>query len=275
MKNVVETRVGRVVVDELGEGTPLVLLHGAGHDRRDFAAIVPTLSTRFRTLAVDWPGFGESVVDAPAALGASVLFDVLEDVVTGLRLPPAIVLGNSVGGGAAVRLAARRPAAVRGLVLVDTSGFTERGALVRAFCRVQGSVLVRRLTGRAFARSYLHRRSPAAADLLARVGAATPENHVAHAALWRSFAEPSASVMEEAAHVRCPVFVVWGRHDPILRLAHEGARVRAAFPRAPFEVVDTGHVPFIEDPEGFLALVGPFLDGLAATPALVGESASP
>lgn len=264
MKREVETRVGHVVVEERGEGTPLVLLHGAGHDRRDFAAIVPTLSRRFRTLAVDWPGFGESVVERPASLGASVLFDVLEDVVAGLALPPAVVLGNSVGGAAAVRLAARVPSAVRGLVLVDPGGFTARDWLVRAFCRVQGTPWVRRLTGGAFARSYLHRRSPPADDLLARLAAATPANHLAHAAVWRSFAEASASVEGEASQVRCPVLVVWGRHDPVLRLGREGVRVRAAFPDARFEVVDTGHVPFVEDPEGFLACVGSFLDGLRA-----------
>lgn len=247
---------------DAGSGPPLLLLHGAGHDRRDFDALVPSLSRRFRTLAVDLPGFGESRVATPRALSAAVLFDVLEELVDGLRLPPVVVLGNSVGGAMAIRLAGRHPARVRGLVLVDPGGFTERSLLVRAFCRLQGSEFVRRHTGRAFARHYLRRSGPLVDDLVDRVAEAEPASIAAHAAVWRSFALPSASVVEEARRVRCPTLLAWGLKDPILRASAEGARARAAMPSAHWVPFDTGHVPFLEAKEEFLAAVTPFLDAL-------------
>ncbi|MBL8720204.1 MAG: alpha/beta hydrolase [Myxococcales bacterium] len=256
------TSVGEVTVAEAGSGPPLLLLHGAGHDRRDFDALVPSLSRRFRTLAVDLPGFGDSPVAAPRALSAAILCDVLEELVDGLRLPPAVVLGNSVGGAMAIRLAGRHPERVRGLVLVDPGGFTERTLLVRALCRLQGSEFVRRYTGRAFARHYLRRSGPLVDDLVERVGQASAESIAAHAAIWRSFALPSASVVEEARRVRCPTLLAWGLHDPILRASAEGARARAAMPSARWVPFDTGHVPFLEAKDAFLAAVTPFLDAL-------------
>jgi len=256
----VPTTLGEVTVAEVGAGPPLLLLHGAGHDRRDFDGVVPVLARRFRTLAVDLPGFGDSSVAAPRSLSAAKLFDVLEELLDGLGLRDAVLLGNSVGGAMAIRLAGRHPERVRALVLVDPGGFTERTLLVRALCRLQGSELVRRHTGRAFARSYLRKRGPRVDALVDRVGQATPASIAAHAAIWRSFADTSASVLEEARRVRCPTLLTWGIHDPILRVSVEGARARAALPDARWVPFDTGHVPFVEAEAEFLAAVTPFLD---------------
>jgi len=54
---------------------------------------------------------------------------------------------------------------------------------------------------------------------------------------------------------------VWGRADPVspLRAARAAA---AAIPGARLELLDAGHTPFVEDPDGFYAVVGPFLAAL-------------
>ena len=77
----------------------------------------------YRTIAVDWPGHGDSEpVDASLEAGAPLFADVLEDVVDGLGLSRAVLIGNSVGGFAAARLAITRPESVAGLVLVNAVG---------------------------------------------------------------------------------------------------------------------------------------------------------
>src|SRR5262245_55774967 len=117
----VECRTGKVAYEEHGEGTPIVLVHSAGHDHRDFDAVVPVLARSYRTIAIDLPGFGAS--DAPSeplATTSELYTDVLEDIVARLQLGAAIFVGNSVGGSAAIRLALRRPELVRALVPVDS-----------------------------------------------------------------------------------------------------------------------------------------------------------
>jgi pimeloyl-ACP methyl ester carboxylesterase len=256
-------RAGTVAYAVEGAGPPVVLLPAIGHDHRDFDAIVPALARDHRTIAIDWPGFGSSPApDPPSSASAALMCDVLEQLVDALDLEPAIYLGNSVGGAAAVRLAARRPDRVRGLVLVDTGGFTPMTPLTRAFCRMQGRAWVRRTTGLAFARFYTTRRHAGARAMLDRVAAAIrePATVAVHAAVWRSFAEPESDMTRVV--IECPTLVVWGRRDPVLRASVDGARVRATIPHAQWIVLDTGHVPFVEEPEAFLEATSPFLASL-------------
>jgi pimeloyl-ACP methyl ester carboxylesterase len=94
----VETRAGLVAYEEQGVGTPLLLLHANTGDHRQFEGIVPTLAYSYRTIALDWPGFGASAAPhPPQAATAMLMADVLEDVVTHLDLEPALLLGHSVG----------------------------------------------------------------------------------------------------------------------------------------------------------------------------------
>lgn len=263
----IRTRAGMLAYSEQGQGTPLVLLHSAGHDHHDFDAILPQLAQRHRVIALDWPGFGDSPAPEPAtALSATLIAEVLEDAVAALGLERAVFLGNSVGGMAATRLAARQPQRVRALVLVSAGGFTPMNAVTRAFCRVQGREWVRRNTGRWFARSYLHRRNAHTAAILQRFEAthARPATLAAHAALWRSFAEDASSVSAEARAIRCPTLLAWGRHDPVSRSKVEGRCAREAIAGARYVEFDTGHMPFAEDPPAFLQELLPFLDGLPA-----------
>ena len=56
----IQTRAGRVAYREYGSGPTVLLLHATLHDRHDFDPIVETLAQRYRTIAVDWPGHGDS-----------------------------------------------------------------------------------------------------------------------------------------------------------------------------------------------------------------------
>jgi pimeloyl-ACP methyl ester carboxylesterase len=269
----VSTRAGRVAVEAAGEGPPLVLLHSGTHDRHDYDPILPALAGRFRVLAVDWPGHGDSEMPAPpSSMSVGLLCDVLEDVVGALGLGPAVFVGNSVGGTASLRLAARRPGVVRGLVLVDSGGLVEQSALVRAFCWVQGRHVVRRRLGLPFARAYLKKQTSDVEASLTRMERALtrPAFVEMAAALWRSFGTAQNDLAEEARRIRCPTLIVWGKHDIVIRARVEGRRIREVLPHAGYVELDTGHVPFLEDPQAFLAATLPFLHALPATREDVG-----
>lgn len=156
----IQTRAGRVSYDEMGSGPTVVLLYATLHDRRDFDPIRAQLARRYRTIAVDWPGHGDSgPVDPTLEPSAPLFADVLEDVVDGLGLTEAVLIGNSVGGFAAARLVITRPECVAGLILVNTGGFVPLGPLTRAFCRFIGSPGFVRLGARAFIRGYMKAKS--------------------------------------------------------------------------------------------------------------------
>ena len=155
-----DTPAGRIAYDERGSGDTLVLLASGAHDRHDFDELRALIPERLRTVALDWPGHGESP-PGPEPASAMHLADVAEQVVERLAPDGAIVLGNSVGGFSAARLAIRRPELVRGLVIVDGGGFAGRPPHVRAFCALMSRPRFLRAIYPAFSSRYMRARTDA------------------------------------------------------------------------------------------------------------------
>jgi pimeloyl-ACP methyl ester carboxylesterase len=192
---------------------------------------------------------------------------VLGDVVRALG-EPAVVLGHSVGGFAAARLAIDEPDRVRGLVLVDALGFIPFGRLQRAFCAVKGVPAVTRAVEGYLARVQTIRRNAHTANVFARVDAALAEPAFVEltAALWRSFPDPESDLRQAAKAIRCPTLVCWGWLDPVVPVI--GALTASRTIRgAELALLGTGHTPFVEDTVGFLAKLEPFLARLEARPS--------
>jgi pimeloyl-ACP methyl ester carboxylesterase len=259
------TRAGRVFYEQRGSGVPVVLLHAALHDHTDFGPVAEALAARYRTIAVDWPGHGRSdPVGGGQEAGAALLAGVLADLVSCLELPPAVLIGNSVGGFAAARLALDEPHRVAGLILVNTGGFTRHTAVSRLACRVLGSP---RLNQRLLPRlvpGYMKAGNDHDRAIAARVQARarTGEGARIAAALWRSFGTPAHVLRAGGPRLAAPVLLVWGTRDTIVPLK-AGRQTHAAIPGSHFRTLDTGHVAFASDPAGFLTLAGPFIESAA------------
>jgi pimeloyl-ACP methyl ester carboxylesterase len=260
----IQTRAGRVAYCESGSGPTVLLLHATLHDRHDFDPIVEALARRYRTIAVDWPGHGDSdPIDAAIEPSAPLFADVLEDVVDGLGLSRAALIGNSVGGFAAARLAINRPELVAGLILVNTGGFVPLNPLSRNFCRVMSRRAVWR-TAPLFVRGYMKARTDNDREIVERaIARARTDDGVRTATgLWRSFATPAHDLRGRADKLSAPTLIVCGKRDiniplSVGRIAHDAIR------DSRLEILDTGHVVFSSDPQGFLAVAEPFLQSVA------------
>jgi pimeloyl-ACP methyl ester carboxylesterase len=258
----VPTRAGRLAFDELGAGPGLLLLHAAAHDRHDWDGVRPALAERFRTIALDWPGHGDSPVPpAPGRASAVTFAAAVEDVVDALDLAPVAVVGNAVGGFAAARLAIRQPRAVSALVLVAGGGFEGSTPRSRALGAALGRPLVLRAIYPWLAGRYLHARDGAAVRSreVAVAAARRPGTAEVLCGLWRGFGRPEHDLRAGAAAIAAPTLLIWGVHDP-LAPPRLGRRAEAAIPGARLIVLDAGHVPFVDRPEAFLAAVLPFLE---------------
>jgi pimeloyl-ACP methyl ester carboxylesterase len=261
---VLTTPSATVAYDETGTGDPLLLLHATLHDRSDFSDVVPQLSRTHRVIALDWPGHGESPLPLDGREpGSGVFADVLEEFVDALDLRDVVLIGNSVGGHAACRLAATRPDRVAAVVTVQGAGFTPDAAWVRAYCRFVGRPRMARRMFPAFARAYLRPTSEHDREILRQVTARahSDEGAATFAAMWRSFAEPGNDLSPYAARITAPLLVTWGKHD--LTLPRSWARrAHRAVPGSRFAYLDTGHLPFTSDPRAFLDLVDPWIAGV-------------
>src|SRR5258708_18117071 len=153
-----------------GSGPPILLLHAALHDRTDYGPVHGALAKGRRVLALDWPGHGESPLPA-APLGAVQFGDLLVEFADRLDLSNVVVVGNSVGGYAACRLALERPDRVAGLVLVNTGGFTPHSAGTRLVCAGMGKPAVLKAVFPASVRAYMPGQSAMCPAAPARVAA--------------------------------------------------------------------------------------------------------
>jgi pimeloyl-ACP methyl ester carboxylesterase len=243
-----------------GRGAPLVLLHANPGDSRDFEAIMPVLAQHYRVLALDWPGYGASAMPpAGTVVNARFFYEAFCEFLGALALPPALIIGNSLGGNVAARLAIESPGRVGGLVLVSPGGFTPHTAITRAFCRLQGSRFA--LSPRVFAGWYLKRRTPTVQAMLERAARsqATAASLAVNRSAWRGFIEPEHDLRQRATLIAAPTLLVFGARDPVISARADGRLAASLIPGARLVVMPAGHAPFAEVPEAFLAEVLPFL----------------
>jgi len=255
-----ETPTGPVAYDTRGAGAAIVMLPSGAHDHHDYDELRALLPVGWRSTALDWPGHGASPAGtAPATV--SRFADIAERLVEEVAPEGAVVVGNSVGGFAATRLAIRRPDLVRGLVIIDGGGFVGRPPQVRAFCALMARPRFLRRVYPSFSAWYMRARTDA--DRRARdTGVATTRADPglrAVAELWGSFASPEHDLRAEAGGITAPTLVIWGRRDPVIPV-RVGRRIAQTIPVAALAELDTGHVPHTTDPQAVSELLVPFAE---------------
>jgi len=127
-----------IFVTESGEGPPLLMLHGGGPGATgmsNFSRNIPTLANRFRVIAPDLPGYGRSSKGLDRKDPFGELARVMLGLLDALGVEKAHLLGNSLGGSCALRLALEAPERADRLVLlgpggIDTSRRPPTGGLI-------------------------------------------------------------------------------------------------------------------------------------------------
>ncbi|HEX3788676.1 MAG TPA: alpha/beta fold hydrolase [Pseudonocardiaceae bacterium] len=258
------------------EGTPVVLLHGGGPGASawsNFGTNLPVFAESFHTFAVDQPGFGRSDKPTEHPQYFTHSADALLGLLDTLDIERVHLVGNSLGGGTAVRFALRHPDRAGRLVLMAPGGL---GLNVFAPDPTEG---VRRLARFAappgptrekladFLRALVYDQSLVTDELIDErfAAASSPESLRAMAALGASFSRPDefedGMLWREAHRLRQRVLLVWGREDRVNPL--DGALVALkVIPRAQLHVFGRcGHWAQLEKFAEFNRLTIDFLGG--------------
>ena len=265
----IATRLGTFAIEVRGTGPTVVLLHANPGSSSDFEGVVGRLSARYRVVVVDWPGYGSSPMPTLETFrGAMSYRDGLVELLDVLNSEhgwgPFVLVGNSVGGFAALGAAKERPDLVAGLILVAPGGFTAQNPLTRWVCRSLGRPAVAKRMAKPLARLYLRRRNETTRRALETAGtiATQPARRAVFAAVWRSFAEPEHDLRHQPPPT-VPTLLTWGRFDPVLPAFTDGRAASRSLGVA-LHRYPTGHEPFAELPSRWLHDVEPFLAGITA-----------
>ena len=257
---------------EIGEGEPILFVHGLAGCWRNWLENLPHFGRTHRAIALDLPGFGDSPmpswpIDMPAY--GRLIHDFCEKL--GIDRVAALV-GNSMGGFVATEAAIERPARFERLVLISAAGvsFAEaRGRRVDATLRMLETaapfvtgphpIWVTRGRARRFAFGrilrYPNRVRP---ELLAEQmepGLQSPGFFDALRAIG------GYDTRRRLTEIEIPTLVLWGLDDHVVPV-EAALGYHRLIPRSRLEIFErTGHVPQLERPRRFNSLLDDFIAG--------------
>jgi pimeloyl-ACP methyl ester carboxylesterase len=250
------------------DGPPLVLLHGLAGAAVNWSLLVPRLAETRRVVVVDLPGHGGSE-PLPAAPSLAPYADRVARAAAAEGFERADYAGHSLGGLVAVRLAIRRPEAVRRLILSAPAGISsstrraeralafvgwiQPGRRISPYWRLVAKQPLLRIAvfGHWFAADPQSLTPQAVAATLAHVNLHT-DTDSAWRALIRDDPRPELHL------VRSPALLLWGSSDNQLPFADAVDYARRL--RAPLRVVaDCGHLVVLERPDACYDAINSFL----------------
>jgi pimeloyl-ACP methyl ester carboxylesterase len=258
---------------EAGEGPVLLLIHGMAGTAENWRSVIEPLAMRHTVIAPDFPGHGAS---APGGGDYSLgsLAAVLRDLLLTVGHERATLVGHSLGGGVAMQFSYQFPEMVERLVLVSSGGLGPDVSPILRAAALPGADLFISATAAAGSRaggllgrgmSALGVRPTADVAEVARGYASLADADRRKAFLATLRAVVGTEGQRIAALDRLylaeglPVLILWGDRDPIIPVAHAEA-AHLALPHSRLEVLDgVGHVPQLEEPGRFIAVLERFL----------------
>ena len=251
-------------VIEIGDGPPLVFVHGLSGSWQNWLLQLPEFSQDHRCIAVDLPGFGHSPMPSEK-ITISGYGQWLDRLLDTMGVEGAAVVGNSMGGFIGLEAAIKLPELVERLVLVSAAGLSiehlrnetalrllEKGEnlaqFVTAHVMAQSSWLVRRPRGRLalmwFVVEHPEDIDPALAAEQVK-GAGKPGFLPALDALT------DYPIRDRLSDIQAPTLIVWGEKDRLVPLK-DAHKFDELIPNSRLVVYeDTGHVAMLERPEEF------------------------
>jgi pimeloyl-ACP methyl ester carboxylesterase len=267
----VEDRPVNVV--ELGEGPPIVFVHGLSGCWQNWLEQLPVFAASHRVVALDLPGFGHSPMPREK-ITISFYGRVLDQVMDTLAIDAAAVVGNSMGGFCSAELAIAFPQRVERLLLAAPAGISsfgnKEGQRLALLVRWAGLALKMGVGWTAAHADAVASRPVLRARVLegvARYPGRLPAALVAEqlrGAGKPGFPEALRANLDydfrdRVPEIACPTLVVWGDRDRVITVRDADVYTELIANARKVILPDTGHVPMLERPARFNGLLEEFL----------------
>ncbi|MFI1865563.1 alpha/beta fold hydrolase [Streptomyces jumonjinensis] len=262
-----------------GRGAAVVLIHGIGDSSSTWAEIIPGLAGRYRVIAPDLLGHGES--DKPRGdYSPGAYANGIRDLLSALGVERATLVGHSLGGAVAAQFAYQFPERTERLVLVGSGGIGRQVTPLLRAAAVPGAGLLLAALRLPAVRWQLGLSVRALRTLHTGLGLDAPEllrvvDALGDATSRSAFIRTLRAVVDwrgqigtllDRSHLTrgMPTMLVWGGRDMVIPALHAGLG-HVSMPGSRLEIFeDAGHFPFRAAPERFLAVLHDFISGTEA-----------
>ncbi|WP_149359344.1 alpha/beta fold hydrolase [Lolliginicoccus suaedae] len=276
---------------DIGEGDPIILVHGLLGSHASWGEQISWLAEDFRVIAVDLYGCGASDKN-PGDYTLSAHAASIRDLMDHLGIDRAAVVGHSYGGGVCMQMLYLFPERVERLALVSSGGLGPEVSLLLRAASLPGSELVLPVLASPLLRGLAGTAARVAA-MLGRPISASPSTleiwrtfgTVADRDARRAFLRITRGVIGPLGQTICavkhfpdyqhiPAMVIWGRHDNMIPILH-AEQNREVMPHAEAVILeDAGHFPHLDEPVAFHAAIQPFLAAMAGASGARAQIAS-
>jgi len=249
------------------DAEPIVLIHGTSSSLHTWDGWADALKGQRRVIRMDLPAFGLTGPNPEHHYSQDVYVAFVKDVMDALKVPKAIVAGNSLGGEIAWMLAVRHPERVTRLVLVDAGGYLiPPDGMPIAFKMAQYPVL-KPMVGNTLPRGMVESSVRSVYGKAERVSPALIDRYYElslregnRLALFDRFRDASRGrYADEIKQVKQPTLILWGMQDRLIPPEH-GQRLKADIQGSQMVTFeDLGHVPQEEDPARTVAAFKTFI----------------
>lgn len=255
-----------------GEGPVLLLVHGMAGTCENWRGVIEPLARHYTVVAPDLPGHGMSE-GGPGDYSLGSLASGLRDLLVTLGHERATLVGHSLGGGISMQFAYQFPEMVERLVLVSSGGLgpevspiLRAAALPGADLFISATAAAGQKIGSAIGRGLSAIGMTPAADVaeVARgyASLAEPGRRKAFLATLRSVVGTEGQRVSASDRLylaeEVPVLIAWGARDPIIPVRH-GEDAHRALPGSELEIFEgAGHMPQLEQPGRFIAVLERF-----------------
>jgi 3-oxoadipate enol-lactonase len=253
----------RLAYDDLGQGQPLLFIHGYPLSRRMWQPQISGLASDFRVLALDLRGHGESqTVTGPYLM--SLLADDCADFLEGLAIQqPVVVCGLSMGGYVAFEFYRQHPKQVAGLVLAATrpGPDTPEGRSNRdksgALASQQGvSAIAEAMLPKLMSPATYQRQPDLVNQVKTILESISLEGVIGDLQGMKERPDSTLTLAE----IKVPTLVLHGADDQLVPL-REAEIMREAISNSRLEVIsEAGHLLNLEQPEWFNRLIKDFIN---------------
>lgn len=274
IRQTIEIHGQPVTYHRMGEGPPLLLVHGITSSSRTWKSVMPRLAEKHTVIAPDLLGHGRSAKPhGDYSLGAYA--SGMRDLMIALDVPKATVVGHSLGGGIAMQFAYQFPDRISRLVLVDTGGIgKEVNPALRAAALPGAEYVLPVLFS-----PTLHDAGLKVRNVLSSLGlrgsadvagvaegfASLRESDARRAFLHtvRSVIDPTGQRVSGADRLyltrEIPSLIIWGDRDRIIPVSHADM-AHDLMPGSRLEIFPgAGHFPFNDDPDRFIKVLEKFI----------------
>ena len=244
-----------IAYKDQGTGSIILCLHAIGHSSKDFAAVHKMDTSQYRIISLDFPGHGNSPKNG-YNISASNYASIVVKCIEKLGLKDIIIVGNSIGGAVALRVASNNPN-VRMLALSNPAGLDKRGVIAPFFLNYMIKFFQE---GAHNSPNFTHQFEKYYRKVLITEVSEQRRKEIINDCFtlapllvqaWASFKSKEEDLRSLIPTIHCPILFTWAMRDKFVRFTRNRAAIQK-FNNYKLIQYQIGHTPYIECPDMFL-----------------------